>query len=91
MFEPRFERTDLLIELIARIAVARDRSLRAPIVPRWEAELRREALTRSGGTISWISGSKPQNAVQAQRLVGAAQQVVVVSAFRGEMHVAMVS
>jgi hypothetical protein len=40
MFKPNFQRT----EMIARIEVARDRILRAPIVPRWEAELRREAL-----------------------------------------------
>ena len=40
MFEPNFQRTDLFIEMIARIEVARDRILRAPIVPRWEAKLR---------------------------------------------------
>jgi Fic family protein len=57
MLEPRFERTDLLIELIARIAVARDRILRAPIVPRWEAELRREALVRAAHHSTSIEGN----------------------------------
>jgi Fic family protein len=57
MFEPSFRRTDLLIELISRIAVARDRILRAPIVPRWEAELRREALTRSAHHSTSIEGN----------------------------------
>ena len=47
MFKPNFQRTDLLIGMIARIEVARDRILRAPIVPRWEAELRQETLARS--------------------------------------------
>jgi len=57
MFEPNFQRTDLLIELITRIAVARDRILRVPIVPRWEAELRREALTRSAHHSTSIEGN----------------------------------
>lgn len=57
MYEPRFRRTDLLIELITRIAVARDRILRAPIVPRWEAELRREALARSAHHSTSIEGN----------------------------------
>jgi len=40
MLKPNSQRTDLFIEMIARIKVARDRILRAPIVPRWEAKLR---------------------------------------------------
>jgi Fic family protein len=43
--------------MIARIAVARDRILRAPIVPRWEAELRREALVRSAHHSTSIEGN----------------------------------
>jgi Fic family protein len=57
MFRPNFQRTDLIIEMIARIEVARDRILRAPIVPRWEAELRREALTRSAHHSTSIEGN----------------------------------
>ena len=57
MFKPNFQRTDLLIEMIARIEVARDRILRAPIVPRWEAELRREALVRSVHHSTSIEGN----------------------------------
>ncbi len=57
MFKPDFRRTDLLIEMIARIEVARDRILRAPIVPRWEAELRREAVTRSTHHSTSIEGN----------------------------------
>jgi len=57
MFKPNFQRTDLLIEMVARIEVARDRVLRAPIVPRWEAELRREALTRSAHHSTSIEGN----------------------------------
>jgi len=57
MFEPNFQRTDLFIEMIARIEVARDRILRAPIVPRWEARLRREALVRSAHHSTSIEGN----------------------------------
>lgn len=57
MFKPNFQRTDLLIEMIARIEVARDRILRALIVPRWEAELRREAITRSAHHSTSIEGN----------------------------------
>jgi len=57
MFKPNFQRTDLLIEMIARIEVARDRILRAPIVPRWEAQLRREAITRSAHHSTSIEGN----------------------------------
>ena len=57
MFKPNFQRTDLLIEMITRIEVARDRILRAPIVPRWETELRREALVRSAHHSTSIEGN----------------------------------
>ena len=57
MFEPNFQRTDLMIDMIARIEVARDRILRAPIVPRWETELRREALVRSAHHSTSIEGN----------------------------------
>ncbi len=57
MFNPDFQRTDLLIEMIVRVEVARDRILRAPIVPRWEAELRREALARSAHHSTSIEGN----------------------------------
>jgi len=57
MFKPNFQRTDLLIGMIARIEVARDRILRAPIVPRWEAELRQEALVRSAHHSTSIEGN----------------------------------
>jgi Fic family protein len=56
-FRPNFQRTDGIIEMIARIAVARDRILRAPIVPRWEAELRREAFVRSAHHSTSIEGN----------------------------------
>lgn len=57
MFKPNFQRTDHLIGLIARVEVARDRVLRAPIVPRWEAELRREALVRGAHHSTSIEGN----------------------------------
>jgi len=58
MFTPNFQRTDLLIEMLARIEVVRDRILRASIVPRWEAGLRREALVRSVHHSTSIEGNR---------------------------------
>ena len=58
MFRPNFQRSDLLIEMIARIEVARDRILRAPVVPRWEAQLRREAVARSAHHSTSIEGNR---------------------------------
>ena len=52
MFKPKFQRTDLLIGMIARIEVAR-----GPILPRWEAELRQEALVRSAHHSTNIAGN----------------------------------
>ncbi len=57
MFKPDFKRTNSLIGMIARVEVARDRILRAPIVPRWEAELRQEALVRSAHHSTSIEGN----------------------------------
>lgn len=57
MYRPNFQRTDMLIEMISRIEVARDRILRAVIVPRWEAELRHEALVRSVHHSTSIEGN----------------------------------
>lgn len=57
MFKPTFQRTDLLIDMIARIEVARDRILRAPVVPRWEAELRSDAIARSAHHSTSIEGN----------------------------------
>jgi Fic family protein len=57
VFQPNFQRTDLLVEMIARIEVARDRILRAPIVPRWEADLRLDALVRSAHHSTSIEGN----------------------------------
>ncbi len=57
MFKPDFQRTDLLIDMIARIEVARDRILRAPVVPRWEAELRSDAVARSAHHSTSIEGN----------------------------------
>jgi len=70
MFEPIFHRTDLLIELITRIAVARDHILRAAIVPRWEAELRREALNRSAHHSTSIEGNPLSLAEVSDLLAG---------------------
>ena len=57
MFKPDFKRTNSLIGMIARVEVARDRILRAPIVPRWEAELRQGALVRSAHHSTSIEGN----------------------------------
>lgn len=58
MFRPNFQRTDLLIDMIARIEVAPGRILRAPVVPRWEADLRSEAVARSAHHSTSIEGNR---------------------------------
>jgi Fic family protein len=53
----RFQRTDLLIEMIGRIEAARAVVLRAPIAVHWESQLRHEALIRSAHHSTSIEGN----------------------------------
>jgi Fic family protein len=57
MFEPRFSYTDQMIGLLTRIAAAREIILGAPLVPRWEISLRREAIVRSAHSSTSIEGN----------------------------------
>ncbi|MDY7041873.1 MAG: hypothetical protein SVX38_13530 [Chloroflexota bacterium] len=68
MFKPNSRRTDLLIEMTARITGARDRILSAPIVPRWEA------ITRSAHHSTSIEGNPLSLEEVTDLLAGGATQ-----------------
>jgi Fic family protein len=57
MFKPNFQRSDLLIEMIARIEAARAVVLGEPIAAHWEFQLRHEALIRSAHHSTSIEGN----------------------------------
>lgn len=57
MYQPRFQRTDALISMLARIEAARAVVLRAPIAAHWESQLRHEALIRSAHHSTSIEGN----------------------------------
>ena len=67
MYEPRFQRTDALISMLARIEAARAVMLHAPIAARWESQLRHEALIRSAHHSTSIEG----NALSLEGVSGA--------------------
>jgi Fic family protein len=57
MFKPKFNYTDQMVGLLTRIAAAREVILGAPLVPRWEISLRREAIVRSAHSSTSIEGN----------------------------------
>ncbi|MFA7683840.1 MAG: Fic family protein [Syntrophales bacterium] len=57
MFKPKFKYTDQMVGLLTRIAAAREVILGAPLIPRWEISLRREAIVRSAHSSTSIEGN----------------------------------
>lgn len=57
MFKPKFKYTDHMIGLLTRIAAAREVILNAPLIPRWEISLRRDAIIRSAHSSTSIEGN----------------------------------
>ncbi|MBW6485111.1 MAG: hypothetical protein K0B01_03030 [Syntrophobacterales bacterium] len=57
MFKPKFNYTDQMVGFLTRIAVAREVILGAPLIPRWEISLRREAIVRSAHSSTSIEGN----------------------------------
>ena len=57
MFKPKYKYTDNMIGLLTRIAVAREVILSAPLIPRWEISLRRDAIIRSAHSSTSIEGN----------------------------------
>jgi len=57
MFKPKFKYSDQMVGLLTRIAVAREVILGAPLIPRWEISLRRDAIVRSAHSSTSIEGN----------------------------------
>jgi len=57
MFEPNFHYTDWIIKNLTLIAEARAIILNAPLVPKWEVSLRRDALIKSAHSSTAIEGN----------------------------------
>lgn len=57
MFKPNFRYTDKIVKNLTSIAGARAIILNAPLVPKWEVSLRRDALLRSAHSSTAIEGN----------------------------------
>jgi len=58
MFKPNFRYTHKIVRLLARISAAREMILNSPLIPKWEAALRREAIIRSAHSSTSIEGNR---------------------------------
>lgn len=58
MFKPNFLYTDIAVNDLTRIAVARELILNSPFIPKWEISLRREAIIRSAHSSTAIEGNR---------------------------------
>lgn len=57
MFEPNFQYTNKIVRNLTLVAEARTIILNAPLVPKWEVSLRRDALLRSAHSSTAIEGN----------------------------------
>jgi len=57
MFKPNFKYTDRMVDLLKRIAAAREIILSSPLIPRWKVSLRKEAIIRSAHFSTSIEGN----------------------------------
>lgn len=57
MFQPKFSYTDKIVELLTKIAAAREVILNSPLIPRWEVSLRKDAIIRSAHSSTSIEGN----------------------------------
>ncbi len=57
-FKPNFRYTDKIVRTLTLIAEARAIVLNAPLVPKWEVSLRRDALLRSAHASTAIEGNR---------------------------------
>ncbi|MBE0433322.1 Fic family protein [candidate division WOR-3 bacterium] len=58
MFEPNFRYTNKIVNLLSKISAAREVILNSPLIPKWEIELRREAIIRSAHSSTHIEGNR---------------------------------
>jgi len=57
MFKPNFRYTDKIVNNLTAISAARTLILNAPLIPKWEVSLRREALLKSAHSSTAIEGN----------------------------------
>jgi len=57
MFKPKYKYTDKIIESLKRIAASREVVINAPLIPRWEVSLRKDAIIRSAHSSTSIEGN----------------------------------
>ncbi len=57
MFKPKYKYTDKIIELLTKIAAAREIILNSSLIPRWEVSLRKDAIIRSAHSSTSIEGN----------------------------------
>jgi len=57
MYKPNFRYTHKIVKNLTTIAAARTVILNAPLIPKWEASLRREALLKSAHSSTAIEGN----------------------------------
>ena len=58
MFKPNFKYNNKIIQLLTKISVAREVILNSSLVPKWEVNLRREAIIHSVHSSTSIEGNK---------------------------------
>ncbi|HEX7319984.1 MAG TPA: Fic family protein [bacterium] len=57
MFQPNFTYTHNIVSLLSKISAAREVILNSPLIPKWEVELRREAIIRTAHSSTHIEGN----------------------------------
>lgn len=57
MLKPKYQITPLILNHLTKISAAREVIINAPLVPKWELDLRREALIRSAHASTSIEGN----------------------------------
>jgi len=57
MFKPKFRHTNKIVRNLTNISEARAIIMNAPLIPKWEVSLRREALIRSAHSSTAIEGN----------------------------------
>ncbi len=58
MFKPKFRYTNKTVRLLTEIAAAREAILNSPLIPKWEIDLRKEAVIHSAYSSTSIEGNR---------------------------------
>lgn len=58
MFKPKFRYTHKIVNLLTKISTARELILNSPLIPKWEATIRRESIIHSAHSSTSIEGNR---------------------------------